>query len=221
MTERKSLYDYKESEFPDLIRLILMEQVKLFALISADDQTFLLSENDKNESGQYEKYRSAKSGQYEICEIKQLISSLEQIHSSGFDPDPFVRPAPYEIELFKFISPDGDRCKVGSSIFPFKSMEIPFTRIIVQDNPAKSQISGYEINTPEYLAIHDVFGEFWANGKKGEKKTHVVDWIRNKYGFSRKTAEVIDTICRPENRRVGGNVKLKRVKPKKSSNNVV
>jgi hypothetical protein len=82
--------------------------------------------------------------------------------------------------------------------------------------PVTVGISNYQhtIRTPEYAAIHAVYSEFWADGKSGGKKDEIVEWIIGNYGFSNKTADVIDTICRPENRRKGGNVKLKAINPK-------
>jgi len=216
MQETKSLHDYEWPDFPGVINRILMGQAKLFALISADENFYFIPENDPDP------IRSAKSGRYEISDTNLVIEALEQIYRLESDTDRVrLDFSPHMVELRRLISPDGEPGNVADNEMSFEisppdavfynPLKIPFSRIIVQDSPAKSQMSGYEINTPEYEAIHAVYGEFWADGKNGQTKDNIVAWIITEFSFSKKTAEVIDTICRPENRRGGGNVKLKRV----------
>ena len=83
--------------------------------------------------------------------------------------------------------------------------------LAVDDLLPEEKMKQFSIPTPEFAAIHAVYGKYWASGKGGQTKDNIVAWIRTEFGFSKKTAEVIDTICRPEDRRIGGNVKLKRV----------
>jgi len=211
MKNQKSLHDYDWPEYPEVINEILSGEKRLIALISANEFIFFGSENEP------ENVRKAEFGRYEICEIDVVITALERMHDRLSDPSrDLLTGGPARLTLKQFKSPSGEVGFLGDTpwnpetlddLSPF-GIVIPFTRIVVEE--ALATRSNYEIQTREYAAIHAVYREFWADGKNSQKKDNIVDWIMTEFGFSKKTAEVIDTICRPENRRKGGNVKLKR-----------
>ncbi len=210
MTELKSLHDYHWTDFPDLINCILMDQVKLFALINADEATYFIPEEDP------EAIRGVISGRYGICGINRVISHLEQIYKIESDPEQVIRPGPHKIPLRRFISPHGELGVVGRGFdpaphdpFQLDPMFIPFSRILAEDNNAKSQIPSCDINTPEHKAMVAVHNEFWADGT-GAPQDAIWTWIDQEFKhlkLGKVRTQYIERFCRPENRREGRRAK--------------
>jgi hypothetical protein len=69
-----------------------------------------------------------------------------------------------------------------------------------------------EADTKEKQITDEVTNKFWRNNldnDKPPKSVEIIEWIIDTYALSRKSAESIDSICRPERFRKGGTKPLK------------
>ena len=198
---------------------IILKRVTLFAIISATEITYF-TPNEEPEA-----MRKAESGRYEIYKTTPVIDMLEEVYSLESDTKHVRRDfSPHELSLRWVTSPDGEQGWVGLGSSPAyidyffnhnlkpeeppDQLKIPFTRILVKDNPTNKKISEYEINTPEFAAVLDVWEKYWANGKPGITKDALILELKGQ-GFSTPSAKAIDRVCRPEHARKGRRAKTK------------
>ena len=159
MTESKLLHKYRWSEFPDLVGCILMKQVKLFALISADETTYFTPEEDSRAM------RKAESGQYEIYDTGPVMSALDEIHrresgSKGptwdFNPGVPQDFSQQKITLKCVTSPDSEQGMLGhgsSPEDPLDPMVITFSRIRVENITSMNQLEKEPIASGAEMAL--------------------------------------------------------------------
>lgn len=233
MSTTFSLYDFEITEFPNIAKRLLLGEIKLTALIVASDPgivgrdrtTYFLPDdgfvNQDNfatilTTPNLAKAYEVESGRYEILNTESIAEKLDRIYHAEKVLGKVMGPANCQnkIQISHTISPKGVEGDLMDLIWikkdkpGFAPPHVSYNRILLEEILAPFSSRQYAINTPEFAAVIDVFEEFWSSGKDGEKKDQIVDWIMKKYKFSKKTAEVIDTICRPELRRKGGLSKL-------------
>ena len=66
----------------------------------------------------------------------------------------------------------------------------------------------YPIDTPEFAAVIEVWERYWKDGS-GMNQDAIVAELMENGRFTKKRAEAIEMICRPEDARGGGRKKSK------------
>lgn len=198
---KRTLADYGPSEYPELVNLILLQEVKLIALMSNDVIHDPIPTPEST---------TEVRGPLEIVGIDQVARFLESIYqkNQARKEDRFAVGHIIPSHL-NFLPPELGSKTVQfddsqSTDFDHAIVALPLQRILIQ---VVDEAQAVSIDTPEYRAIVAVHNEFWADGKDGGKKVVILDWINTHFDFSKKTSDVIDTICRPESRRPGGKKK--------------
>ena len=251
MNTHSSLHELEIEEYPVIARRLLLEEVKLAALISAvgeklyfipskDAKTRELAKSFLNDLLEEPFAASwdylAEKGRYEISDSELAADCLDECYCFSISPE--LTPLSYgpaRFEVCSTISPNGDRGylfeveliaglsePIDPNIAPWEDgfpgyatkselyigpALIPYSRILLEEGSTPKP--RYQIDTPEFAAVIEIWEKYWADGKPGMSKVGIVAELTENGRFSHKRAEAIEMICRPINERDGGRKKSK------------
>lgn len=228
MSTPMSLHDYGVDEYPVIAKRLLLGEIKLTALIAASDSMlYFLPENEFGSVTQAIgvfttffgipnkiKAYQAKSGKYEILSIERISKMLDKIYLSEKDPN--LRRADgceNTIQIGTTLSPKGEKGYLVDVVYIEKNWQVAgspnilVNRILLEEIKTPVPKGKYQVDTPEFAAVIEVWEKYWKDGS-GMTQDAIVAELMGK-GFKRVRAEAIEMICRPIDRRGGGHKKKK------------